>query len=287
MNLLSFQMEVYVVAIILAYAETRVIIDDERCLRIRGNYYQKEVLKNNVQNPYQLAIDYNTETLFYSYSARENYALFKTASLNLQTGVSTKVFGIRGGFANAVDNINQIVYMGGEDGIYAYDYNTDSAISLNIKNDENIWQMFYDDDDGLYFTTYPDEQVYLYTNDEVFKVSELEEVRVMLIAVDRNNNLLYFNSSGVFMYETDERKYTYLSDVVANGVTSDIDGNIVFSTAYGINYFNDTLKQIVSVVTIGNIYGVAIPQDGNIIYATENSIIKIKPSTIPCISRIN
>lgn len=273
-------MRFYIVVIIIAFAEAGVIDDTISCITIRGNNFEKEILKDHVESPYQLAIDHDTQTLFYSYTARAEDDMFYSALISLKTGLSAKVSGIRGGFANAINNNQNIVYMGGEDGIYKFDYKTKTATNLHIKDDVNIWQMFYKD--GLYFTTYPDEKVYFYKNDEVVKVPALEHVKVMLIAADRNKNLVYFNSSGMFMYERDESKTVFLNDVVANGVTSDIESNIIFSTANGIYYFNDELKEVEQIADIDNVYGVAIESDGNIIYASENSIIRLRPTTKRC-----
>lgn len=272
-------MQLSTVAILFAFA----IGGDSKCISIRRLSYETEVLKSDVESPYQLAIDYDTNTLFFSYTARAGDDMFKSAYLSLKTRDYGLVTGIHGGFANAVNSKSSIVYMGGEDGIYTFDYNAKNATNLHIK-EANIWQMFYKD--GLYFTTYPEEKAYFYKNDNVVEVPALQNVKVMLIAVTNDKDLVYSNSSGVFLYSREENKTFSLSEVVANGITSDIGGNIYFSSPNGIYYVNEKTKTVEYLVSLDNIYGIAIESNGNFIYAEESRIIRLKATKKACESNL-
>lgn len=96
----------------------------------------EEVLKAQVTSPYQMAMDYDTNTLFFSYSTGDS-DVFRSAYLNLKTNEFGDIPGIAGGFSNTVDNKKNIVYLGGRDGIYEFNYNTKEAQRLNI-TDHNI-----------------------------------------------------------------------------------------------------------------------------------------------------
>lgn len=267
----------FMVAAMFAFAEASVMTTN--CITIRNINYEKETIKYGVKNPYQMAIDHDTNTLFFSYTARSN-EMFKIAYLSLKTGEYNTVSGIHGGFANTVNSKGHIVYMGGEDGIYEFDYGTKTANKLNLKNSFNIWQMFYKD--GLYFTTYPEEKAYLYKDGQVEEVSELDNIKTMTIAVNNDNDFVYSNSSGVFMYIKVNAKTIFLGESVVNGFTADIDGNLYFSTPNGIYSINDKTKEINDLAKIDNIYGVAIEGNGNIIYASEENIVRLKPTKKVC-----
>ncbi|CAB3238965.1 unnamed protein product [Arctia plantaginis] len=273
-------MKYFILSILITFAEAGIINVQPKCVTIRNIVHEEEVLKEKVHYPYQLALDYDTNTLFFSYTARTTET-FKMAYLNLKSNDYGLVSGIQGGFASAVDIQSHIVYMGGEDGVYQFEYNTKSAARLNIKSDVNIWQMFYKD--GLYFTTYPEEKAYLYKNQEIMQVSDLKD-KVMVLGVKKDGSYVYSNSSGLFIYNKASGKALNIGDYVVNGITSDIDGNIYFSTPSGIYYIDDERNKIEELMKQEEIYGVAIDGNGSIIYAKEDSIIRLKPAKGNCVN---
>ncbi|CAH0702840.1 unnamed protein product [Spodoptera exigua] len=272
-------MMLLLMAILFAVTEAGVIDKVANCVVVNNIKYEKEILSSNVESPYQLVIDHDTNTLFFSYTARSD-EMFKSAFLNLKTNEFGVIPGIRGGFANAVNYNAHIVYLGGEDGIYQFDYKTKNATKLNITQN-NIWQMFYKN--GLYFTTYPHEKAYIYKGDKVEEVAQVKDHRVMVIGVNNDGKIVYTNSSGIFLYDNETNQTTLLSYHVANAVTNDLVGNVYVSTANGIYSVNATTKTLKELVKIDNIYGVAMENNENIIYAAENSIIRLKPSDKVCV----
>lgn len=273
-------MKYFLLSILVTFVQAGVINIQPKCVTIRNVAYEEEILKDNVHFPYQLTLDYDTKTLFFSYTARTS-EIFKLAYLNLKSNDYGLVNGIKGGFATAVNKQSHIVYMGGEGGAYQFDYDTKSATRLNIKYDVNIWQMFYKD--GLYFTTYPEEKAYLYKNQEVIQVPNLKD-KVMALGVTKDGNYIYSNSSGLFIYNKSIGKASNIGDYVVNGITSDINGNIYFSTPSGIYYIDDENNDIEELLKQEDIYGVAVEGNGNIIYANEDSIIRLKPTKKNCVS---
>ncbi|XP_022825373.1 uncharacterized protein LOC111355606 [Spodoptera litura] len=272
-------MMLFLMAILFAFTEAGVIDKVVNCIVIGNVNYEREVLVTNVESPYQLVIDHDTNTLFFSYTARSD-EVFKSAFINLKTNEFNVIPGIHGGFANAVNNQAHIVYLGGQDGVYQFDYKTKNATKLNITQD-NIWQMFYKN--GLYFTTYPEEKAYVYKGDKLEEVAEVKDHRVMVIGVNNDGNTVYTNSSGIFFYDKELKKSTLLSFHVANAITSDLVGNLYISTATGIYSVNGRSRSLKELVKIDNIYGVAMESNENIIYSSENSIIRLKPSNKVCI----
>ncbi|XP_045494334.1 ommochrome-binding protein-like [Colias croceus] len=240
--------------------------------------HEKEVLKSGLTSPYQLAMDYDTNTVFFSYSS-EGENVFESAFINLKTNEFSNIPGISGGFANAVDSKKNIVYLGGRDGIYKYNYASKKAEHLHTTND-NIWQLFYKD--TLYYSRYPDENAFVFRNDKFEKVPELQNTRAFLIGLDNYGNIYFSNSSGLFYYKKSNGLIDYIGDFNVNGFTSDLNGNLYFSTPDGIFYINVNKKEVERIAEIDSIYGLAIEGDGNILYASYDSIIRLKATKIFC-----
>lgn len=242
--------------------------------------HEKEILKHDIDSAYQLAIDYDTNTLFFSFSTpHDSSDVFKSAYLNLKNNEYGIITGIPGGFANSVDNRKHKVYLGGNNGIYSFDFDTKRAFYIS-DSDKNIWQLFYKN--KLYFTEYPNEKAYYYENGVSKKVPELEETRAMLLAVDNNENIFFSNSSGLYCYKSDKSKIISVGEYNVNGFTSDINGNLFFSTPEGLYSING--QEIKLLANIDNVYGLAIEGDNSIIYADMNSIVRLKPTKTVCYS---
>ncbi|XP_069358463.1 ommochrome-binding protein-like [Maniola hyperantus] len=240
---------------------------------------EKEVLKNDIGSPYQLAIDYETNTLFFSYTREDSgKSTFESAYINLKTNEFNIIKGIEGGFANAIDQENHIIYLGGENGIYEFDIMTNFAKHIDGTSDK-VWQMFFKKD--LYYTTYPEEEVYKFNNDQSSRVPQLSHTRGMLIAIDNNNNIYFSNSSGLFIC-AEKSNITNVGDYNVNGFTSDVNGNLFFSTPNAIFTIDGNNKSVKQLVLIDDIYGVAVEHNGNIIYASEDSIVRLKPTKTLC-----
>ncbi|CAH0605490.1 unnamed protein product [Chrysodeixis includens] len=249
------------------------------CVVIRNRNYEKDVLKVDIKSPYQLAIDHDTNTLFFSFTARKD-EMFKIAYLSLKTREYNVVSGIHGGFATAIDSNKNKIYMGGEDGIYKFDYKTKTATNLGLLSNVNIWQMFFKN--GLYFTTYPEETAFVYKKNKVDIVRELVDIKAMLVAVNKAGHIVYANSSGLFMYNESTQTTNLLDTAVVNGITADIDGNLFFSTPTGVYFIDENTKQVDELFRMENIYGVAVEGNGDFIYATEDSLVRLKSTKNEC-----
>ncbi|XP_050343504.1 ommochrome-binding protein-like [Nymphalis io] len=273
-------MKILVLLVVFTHSVTARFID-EKCdgVIVHNINHIKEVLKENIDSPYQLAIDYDTNMLFFSYSGYENISKFFSAYINLKTNEFQIIDGINGGFANAVDDRSNTVYLGGNDGIYKFDFETKRAHHIDGTT-HNIWQIFFKKD--LYYTNYPQEQVYVYKDGHSQSLPELFETHAMLVAIDNNDNIYFSNSTGLYVHKKAKNYVSFLGDYNLNGITSDITGNLYFSTPDGIYFIDDKSKRIEKLATIENIYGMAVESDGNIIYASQDKLVRLKPTKTHC-----
>lgn len=236
-----------------------------------------ETLAINFTMPYQLAVDPNTNTLFFSYSLQNSEESFKIVYLDLNNQKRGEVTGISGGFAQTVDVKNRVVYLGGSDGIYQFDYETKSANRLNITKN-SIWQMFFKE--YLYYTISLNEEAYVYKDGVAAKVKQLENTRASLIAVDNNHNIYFANSSGLYVNDNDNA-IKHIGDYIINGFTSDINGNIFFSTLDKI-YSIISGTSVKQIIELNDIHGLAIDAKGNYIYSTYNTVKRLKLDVTNC-----
>ncbi|CAK1598677.1 unnamed protein product [Parnassius mnemosyne] len=264
---------IYFAAVALASVQA----SEQKCegVTIKGVIYEKETLKTDLDSPYQFSIDYNTDTIFFSYSTHTKDQRFQLAYLNLKTKEFNTITTITDGFASAVDLENNKLFLGGKGGIYDFNLKSKQTSHLGASS-HNIWQMFYKD--GLYYTVYPHEEAYTFNDGISKKVTELSGTKVMLIAMDRNNNIYFTNSSGLFNYNKSNKKIINLGEHVINGLNTDINGKLFFSSPNGIYSINENLNIVEHIVTLESVFSVAIAKDGSIIYGTDDSIMRLKKS---------
>ncbi|XP_063360758.1 ommochrome-binding protein-like [Cydia amplana] len=271
-------MKLIITLAVLAVSHAHIIRPACDLISIQSTIYQKEVLKENVSDPYQMAIDYNTNTLFFSYSAANPITegdVFEQAYLNLKTNEFHIISGIIGGFAATVDNTNHKVYLGGRNGIYAFDNEADKATHVN-PNGYSIWQLFFKD--KLYYTAYPQERAYTFEGGNSIIVPELSDTMVQLVALDNDHNMYFSNSSGLFRLNKSDKLIVQLGEYTINSFTADINGNLYFSTPSGF-YNIDNNKNVHQLVDVDDVFGLVVDGDNNFIYGSGDKIIRLTPTT--------
>lgn len=256
-------------------------VTDKACdgIVIHNVKHEQQVLKE-IHAPYQLAIDYNTNTLFFSHSKDRSHAEFNSAYINLNTNEYRKITGINGGFANAVDLQGNVVYLGGKDGVYRFNYETNHARHMD-GTDYNIWQLFFKKD--LYYSSY--QEAYILKDYHSYRVPELNGTKALFVAVDNYDNIYFCNISGLFVHRKADNHATFVGDYQnINGFTTDMNGKVFFSTDDGLYYINDDTKKVETLAVIGggDVHGMAVEADGSIIYATASSLIRLKPTETHC-----
>ncbi|XP_045780200.1 ommochrome-binding protein-like isoform X2 [Maniola jurtina] len=270
---------ILVVVLLSCYAEAQIPTDNCDGIIIENIKHEHEVLKS-LRMPYQLAMDYNTNTLFFSYSIDDEDTIYESAYINLKTNEFGIIPGIAAGFANAVDERGNVVYLGGSDGIYQFNYETKVATRLN-GTDDNIWQLFFKED--LYYTKFPEEEIYIFKNNQSHRVPELIGTKGMLVAVDNSDNIYFSNTTGLFVHKKITDNTSFIAVYNVNGFTCDINGETFFSTPHGIYYINDKTQEVEKIASFdNNLYGIAIEPDGTIICALEDSLVRLKPTNTYC-----
>lgn len=276
-------MKLIILSAFLALASARVIENEiPRCdgIIVNGINHEKETLKEYIDKPYMMSIDYDTNVLYYTFTEAHGRT-FTPAALNLKTKENYIITGVHAGFATSVDPKTHKTYIGGSDGIYEFDYQSKVARNLRI-TDLNIWQVFAKD--GIYFSTYPNESAFVYKNGKLDQVAGIGDSKAMLLGLDNNDNLFFSNSSGLFFHPKGEERTVLVGNHVVNSFTMDSNGKLHFSTPVGIFSVQVTSGnvKITKLAGITNIYGMAIESDGTFIYSADRSIIRLKSTGNEC-----
>lgn len=254
--------------------------EEELCpgVIVNGVYHDLEELKSGLDRPYQLAVDYSTNTLFFSYSLNEKDDVFKTAYINLNTKEFSDIAGVNNGFAQTVDQNNHEVYIGGSDGLYKYNINTKSTELFGAK-DTNIWSIYFKD--LLYYTGFPSQFLYTYVNGESQRYKNLEDTKVDQFVIDNDDVIFFTNATGLFSQEKDTKDAVLYQEYPIDGprgLTTDLNGDVyvcMFDGIYKVNKDETLLKKLLD---IDDAFGMAFDNENNIIYSDATKLIRLKPN---------
>lgn len=196
---------------------------DCNVVKISGICYDKEFLSANLAS-YSLAVDYDSNTLYFSHS--ENEEPRRVAKLDINTKEYETIEGTGNSFAQTVDQKTHNVYLGGDQGVYRYDPNTNKAELLG-RNDTNIWSLFFKD--TLYYTVFPSEHVYTITDGESTRFTDMEDFKADTFIIDNEDDMFYTNSIGLYSQRKGTKDaviYKTLVGEVARGMAVDVSGNV-------------------------------------------------------------
>ncbi|CAH0718373.1 unnamed protein product, partial [Brenthis ino] len=261
--------------------------EEELCpgVIVNGVYHELEELKSGLTHPYRLAVDYSTNTLFFSYySLNEKDDIFKSAYINLNTKEFSDVAGVKNGFAQTVDQNNHEVYISGSDDLYnnkinIYKYNLSTkSTELFAKIESDIWNIYFKD--ILYYTGFTSHFLYTCTNGESQRFKNLD-TKVDQFVIDNDDVIFFTNATGLFSQEKDTKDavlYPKHHLYTIHGLTTDLNGDVyvcMFDGIYKVNKAEISLKKLLD---IDNVFELAFDNENNIIYSDATKLIRLKPN---------
>ncbi|CAG4960881.1 unnamed protein product [Parnassius apollo] len=257
-------------------------ISDEECdgVTIDGIYYDKEVLKTDLDHPYSLVVDFDSNVLYFSHNLHETDNIYNTAKINLHTKDFAELDGVKNGFAQTVDQINHVLYIGSSKGIFKYDYTDDNTAKLFAVNDTDIWDLYIND--VLYYIEYPSQFLYTVKNGQTERFKDLEEIKVGHFAIDDEEDMFYSNVTGLYSQKKNTKDSVHYKDLNDGddivGIRTDVNGKVYICGTDGIYKVNKDTTSVEKVVNAENVFGCAFDGNNNIVYADTTSLIHLKPS---------
>lgn len=246
-------------------------------MEVNGKLHKKQVILADVNIPYKFTINRKKNCLFFCINADEfSEQSFHSVMLDLHSGSPTVVPSIRNGFASAVDQTTGTVYLGGSDGIYLYNLQTKDIIKSPLVSGIDIFDMYFQNE--LYYVDTANQSLYVYKNSKSIVVPELKDYQIQHFVIDAQDNVMFVNSTGLFILMKGSRTATLYDDRNINfrGATLDLFGVPHFIAQDGI-YSVDENKELVKILALENGYGLAFDKDNNIIYSDERTVNKLIP----------
>ncbi|XP_075983812.1 ommochrome-binding protein-like [Anticarsia gemmatalis] len=271
-------MQLLLILLGLLTIQAGVIKEETGCngVKIKGQYYDKEILAENINSPFMLAVDYSTNILYFSYDIKTTKDEFKSARINLNTKEFINIT-IRNGFAQTVDQETHEIYIGGSEGIYKYDHNTSKAEYFG-EIGTNIFMLYFKD--ILYFTEYPSQYVYTLVNGTTEKFRELRNMKVYHFLIDKENNIFYKNDAGFFSKPLTFRGFdevtTYKTNVKLRALTMDLNGTVYACLSDGVYLVDKLSATLEHIVEVNDCFGLVFDVDDNLIYSDHNTIVRLK-----------
>ncbi|CAH2091162.1 unnamed protein product [Euphydryas editha] len=248
------------------------------CLLLQEKPYKKQIILADVNIPYKFSLDRKKNKLFFCINADEfSDQSFQSVVLDLNTEMVHIVPNIRNGFASTVDQYTGTVYLGGSDGIYQYNYQTQDINRPAILKGVDIFDMYFKD--CLYFVETTNLDLYELRNNKKYIVSNLEEYGIHHFVIDGDDNIILANSSGLFYMHKKAKTPIRFSNGVQNirGMTTDTEGKPYVIAKDGIYAINKDNEHPFKLLTLNDGYGMAFDNENNIIYSDERSVLKLVP----------
>ncbi|XP_053619706.1 ommochrome-binding protein-like isoform X2 [Plodia interpunctella] len=249
-------------------------------VKIRGTWYIKVVIWKDVIRPMNLNVHKSSNTLFFSYSVSDTIVDVDSqiAYIHLNRDEFGAVSGVIGGCAIAIDQYDDIIYLGGSHGIYTYNMYT--KLTDPYKGDNiNIWSLFYNR--NLFCITFPKQKLYVEIDGNFAPVREFERCEVDQFFA--NNKYMFFaNKTGLFSYNVNRSRAEIIQNVISvRQITEDNNENIYVCSNLGTFLLKD--GKLIKFINLKSIYGIAFDNDDNIIYSSDREIVKLVRSEKGCL----
>lgn len=179
----------------------------DKCDRVRigEEFYKRQLLANIDGYATGIAIDPKTESVFFLLNKR-NYTkgihLLKHGSLGVKELPITDELH---GQCVAIDSINNVIYIGTNQGIVTYDYSRPVINAERPIGDDDVRNIFIDrTDNQLYLTTGPNYEIFKYLNQSA-AVKRFERVpKAFKFVQDSKGNVIYEYTDGkLYFYSND------------------------------------------------------------------------------------
>ncbi|XP_047993749.1 ommochrome-binding protein-like [Leguminivora glycinivorella] len=244
----------------------------------KGKSFIREVLLADANVPYKLTVDRSKNKLFFCINADDfSDQSFHLVMLDLETGSPWVIPGIRNGFASAVDPATGIVYLGGSNGIFKYNYNT-LAAQGPVLNRVDVFDMFFKNE--LYFVDTATQALSILRNCRKVLVKALKGYLIQHFVIDAKDDFYFTNSTGLYVINHGSQAATFIpySDTMNfRGAAVDTEGRAHFITEDGVYQIDKNSNHLQKWLSVRNGYGIAFDKNNNIIYSDERSVNKIYP----------
>lgn len=242
--------------------------------RINETKYKQKLILSDVNVPCRFTVDRKNNKLFFSIMADENSdQSFQLVMLDLNTSETLIISRIRNGFASAADP-EGTVYLGGSDGIFRFNYDTNDIETPGIIEDVDIFAMYFHD--YLYFVETANQNLFQVKNGYKVRIDKMRGYGIHQFVMNKSDDILYVSATSLYsMHKGAKCPITFAgaaSSVYVRALALDVGGVEHFIAQDGIYLIDNNAKNVQKIFSLENGFGIAFDGDNNIIYSEERHL---------------
>lgn len=236
--------------------------------------YIKEILLSITHSPNQLAVDRQSNNLYFSFdSGQGEYA---AAILRLDSKKFTVLKGVKDAFAISYDVETSEIYFGGSHGIYKYNTLNRQLKRLNKKR-LDIWWLFVRN--AINFIKFPSLNAYYYKNQTVKEIPELKQKVVHQFVIDKEGNIYFINSTGLYGVKRDTKEAVSLRNHPRfHGMAIDNKDYVHICSEDGIYIITKMVQKVKKIINVQGVLGITFDKLNNIIYSDWHELVRLVPT---------
>ncbi|KPI99756.1 PREDICTED: ommochrome-binding protein-like [Papilio xuthus] len=235
--------------------------------------YIRETLVSISHSPNQLAVNKNTNTVYFSFDSGQGEYI--PAAVQIESKKVTVLKGVKDAFAVTNDPLIGEMYFGGSNGIYKYNPAQQTLKRLAVKN-LDIWWLFFKK--IIYFIRFPSLNAYCYHDRLVKPVTPLMNVTVNQFVFDNDDNIFFINGTGLFGIKNGQSDIILLRDSPRFlGMAANNKGHVYLCSENEIFVISKMIQKVKKIVNIPGVLGMTFDKDNNLIYSDSHEIVRLLP----------
>lgn len=250
----------------------------EKChgINFDDRYYEAEILKEGINNVNKLTIDHNDNTLYFIFDLLGGHSTTSVGYMNLETKATGTVDGIKNPNDIAVDQMYNIVYIGGADGIFRLNERK-VPVQLPMEGN-NVVTLFFKN--HLYYTN-GRKEAFRYVNGYSTALTELSGAAVDSLVIDSDSNIFFLQDDMLFRVKQGTRAINTHEKYVIHSLTTNHFGKAIASGHDGVYAYNKYKYDLERVSGMRDLKSLTFNRHNEPVYAIADKIVKLT-LTGPC-----
>lgn len=256
-----------------------VSLGDKKCTGVTfGNRYAElSVLKEGINRIRDLVYNQNDHTIYFTYNLISRPPSSSAGYVTVGNREAGVIDGIKNARTIAVDQTNNVVFIGGSDGIYTLN---DKKVPVKLPGvNDNIVCLFFKD--GILYYTNHRRQTFKYENDGVL-LPELHESVVDSFVIDNDDNILFTHNRTLFRVKVGTRAINIHEHYDVDFLTTDTNGNAFIGSNDGVYVYNKYKFNLQKVSDLRTLTDMTFNKINEPIYAVADKIIQLNFKPIAC-----
>lgn len=235
--------------------------------------HEREVIMSDLGKPINLVFHPGSNLLFFSHTVKNDTNLdFNIMLCHIIRKKCKYIPEVFGGYAVAHDQVNDVIYFGGEDGIHKYNFMKKSA-EFYAEEGKSIWSLYIEQQ--FYYIRFPSQRLYVYDQGIFTPVEESINFEIDHFFISEKRELFFSNKTALYRVDPHDRHiYVLSASIYVRQITEDRVGTVYFCAKSGI-YQEYKIMRIKKLIDLDNAYGLAFDGHNNVIYSDESNIYKL------------